>query len=74
LPVVGAALAMAEGTAGVGSASGADKATVAAPEALGPGAYGGAGGACVNRHRMVRPGIGPMHRGERASERSLIRK
>ena len=47
LPVVGAALAMAEGTAGVRSASGADKATVAAPEALGPGAYDGAGGGGV---------------------------
>ena len=44
LLVVGAALAMAEGTAGVGSASGADTATIAAPEALGPGVYDGAGG------------------------------
>ena len=34
---------MAEGTFGVGSAGGADKAAVAASEALGPGAYGGAG-------------------------------
>jgi len=41
---VGAALAMAEGTAGVGSAGGADKATIAASEALGPSAYGRAGG------------------------------
>ena len=40
---MGAALAMAEGTSGIGSAGGADKATAAAPEALGPGAYGGAG-------------------------------
>ena len=44
LPVIGTAHAMAEGTSGVGSAGGADKATVAAPKALGPGAYGGAGG------------------------------
>jgi len=43
LLVVGTALAMAKGTSGVGSAGRADKATVAAPEALGPRAYGGAG-------------------------------
>jgi len=57
---------MAEGTAGVGSAGGADKATAAASEALGPRAYGEAGGACA----------GSMHRCERASERerSLSRK
>ena len=62
----GAALAMAEGTAGVGSAGGADKATAAASEALGPRAYGEAGGACA----------GSMHRCERASEweRSLSQK
>jgi len=41
---LGAALAMAEGTTGVGSAGGADKATVAASEALRPWAYGKAGG------------------------------
>ena len=40
LPNVGAALAMAEGTFGVRSAGRADKATVAASEALGPRAYG----------------------------------
>jgi len=34
---------MAEGTSGIGSAGGADKAAVAASEALGPRAYGGAG-------------------------------
>ena len=39
-----AALAMAEGTFGVGSTGGADKATIAASEALGPRAYGGARG------------------------------
>jgi len=57
---------MAEGTAGVGSAGGADKATAAASEVLGPRAYGKAGGACV----------GSMHCCERASERehSLSRK
>jgi len=71
-----AALAMAESPAGVGSAGGADKATVAAPEALGPGAYGGAGGgeAGAKGHRIARPRMGPMHRGQRASERSLSRK
>ena len=41
---MGAALAMAEGTSGIGSAGRADKATVAVSEALGPRAYGGAGG------------------------------
>jgi len=40
---VGAALAMAKSTSGVGSASGADKATVAVPKALESGAYGRAG-------------------------------
>ena len=42
--VVSAALAMAEGTFGIGSTGGADKATIAASEALGPRAYGGARG------------------------------
>jgi len=41
---VGAALAMAEGTASIGSAGRADKATIAASEALWPLAYGRAGG------------------------------
>ena len=53
---------MAEGTAGIGSAGGADKATAAASEALGPRAYGEAGGTCV----------GSMHRCERASERERL--
>ena len=44
LLVVGAAPSMAKGAASVESAGGADKATVAAIEALGPRAYGGAGG------------------------------
>ena len=61
---MGAALAMAEGPAGVGSAGGADKATVAASEALGPRAYGEGGGACA----------GSMHRCKSASGRSLSRK
>jgi len=69
-----AALSMAEGAAGVGSAGGADKATVAAPEALGPRAYGGVGGAGAKGHRMAKPGMGSTHRCERASERSLSRK
>jgi len=42
---VGAALAIAEGTSGVGSGGGADKASIAAPEALESGVYGRAGGA-----------------------------
>jgi len=41
---MGAALAMAKGTAGVGSAGRADEAAVAASKALGPRAYGKAGG------------------------------
>jgi len=41
---LGAALAMAEGTAGIRSAGRADKATVAASKALRPWAYGKAGG------------------------------
>ena len=41
---MGAALAMAEGTAGVGSAGRADKATVAASEALRAWVYGKVGG------------------------------
>jgi hypothetical protein len=42
---MGTAHAMAKGTAGVGSADRADKATAAAPKVLGPGAYDRAGGA-----------------------------
>jgi len=37
---------MAKDTSGVESAGRADKATVAASKALGPRAYGGAGGQC----------------------------
>ena len=46
---MGTALAMAEGTSGIGSAGRADKATAAAPKALGHGAYGGAGEGRCNR-------------------------
>jgi len=67
---VHAALSMAESPAGVGSAGGADKATAAAPEALGPGAYGGERGREV-RKAIARPGTGPTHGGERASERRV---
>jgi len=41
--VVGAAPALAEGTGGVELVGGAERATTAKPEALGPGAYGEAG-------------------------------
>jgi len=61
---VGAALAMAEDTSGVGSAGGADKATVAASEALGPRAYGGAGG---QYKRLPHGEIdAPLRKGEQA--------
>jgi len=76
LLVMHAALAMAESPAGIGSAGGANKATVAAPEALGPRAYGGAGGgeAGAKGHRIARPCMGPMHHSQRASERLLSQK
>ena len=44
LLVIGTAHAMAEGTSGIRSAGRADKAIIAAPKALGPRAYGRAGG------------------------------
>ena len=67
-----AALAMAKGPAGVRSACGTDKATVAVPEALGPGAYGRAGGgADAKGHHIVRPCMGPRHCGERVGEHLL---
>ena len=44
---MGAALAMAEGPAGVGSAGRVDNTTIAASKVLGPRAYGEGGGACV---------------------------
>ena len=63
---MGAAFAIAVGTSSVGSAGGADKASVAAPEALVPKAYGG--------HRMARPGMRSAYHHERSSEHSLSRK
>ena len=64
---MGAALAMAEGTSSVGSAGRADKATVAASEALGPRAYGRAGGGSAKGLHMARPSMGSTPRkGERA--------
>ena len=42
---MGTALAIAGGTSGVRSGGGADEASIAEPEALESGAYGGAGGA-----------------------------
>jgi len=71
---MGAALAMAEDTTGIGSGGGADKATIAAPEALESRACGGAGEQGLKGHRMARPQIELMHRWERASERSLGQK
>ena len=43
LPVVSTAPSMAEGTASIEPAGGAEKAPTARPEALEPRAYGGAG-------------------------------
>jgi len=48
---------MAKGTSGIRSAGGADKATIAASEALGPMALGGAGGVRKASH-MARPNMG----------------
>ena len=42
---MGAALAIAGGTSGIGSGGGAEKASIAEPKALESGAYGRAGGA-----------------------------
>ena len=53
---MGAAFAMAEGTASVGSAGGADEATVAVSEALGPRAYGKAGGGMCRVDGLLREG------------------
>jgi len=44
---MGAALAIAKDTSGIRSGGGADKASIAAPEAFESRAYGGAGGAGV---------------------------
>jgi len=59
LPVVGAALATAKGTSGVGSAGGAKKATAATPEALEHEAYNEAG----SRHERP-PQSEAWHRAE----------
>jgi len=53
---VGAALAIAKDTSGIGSGGGADKASVAAPEAFESGAYGGAGGAGAKATAWRGPG------------------
>jgi len=67
-----AVLAMAEGPAGIGSAGGADEATVAVPEALGPRVYGGAGGGADTKgHHIARPGKRPTQCSEKVSERLL---
>ena len=55
-PIVGAAFAMAKGTASVGSAGGADEAAIAASEALGPRAYGKAGGGMCGVDGLLREG------------------
>ena len=73
---------MAKGPAGVGSAGGADEATVAASEALGPRAYGEArGGMCgVNaplreckRALVESKGIQPCKGHRRAREERPVR-
>jgi len=63
MPVVGTAFAIAVGTSGVGSAGRADKASVAASEALVPRVYGS--------HRMARPGMQSAYHHKRLSEPSL---
>jgi hypothetical protein len=68
-------LAMTEGTAGIRSAGGADKATIAVPEVLGPRVYGRAEeGAGAKGHCIARPGVGLMYCGKRVSEHSLSQK
>ena len=65
---MGAALAMAKDTTSVGSGGRADKATVAAPEALESGACGRAGGAGAKRplHGKAWDGVNtPLGKGER---------
>jgi len=53
---VGAALAIAKDTSGIGSGGGADKASIAAPKAFESGVYGGAGGAGVKATAWQGPG------------------
>jgi len=62
---MGAAFAIAVGTSGIGSAGGADKASVAASEALVPRAYGS--------HCMARPGMWLAYHHKRLSKPSLSR-
>ena len=71
---MGAALAMAEGAASIGSAGRADKATIAVSEAVGPKAHGRAEGAGAKGHCVARPGIGLMNCYERATKRLLSQK
>lgn len=69
--VVSAALAMAEGTAGVESAGGARKTTAAKSEALKPGAYGEAGSRCERPlHSWAWHGVDtPTREGKRALDK-----
>jgi len=66
MPVMGAAFAIAMGTSSVRSAGRADKASIAAPKALVPRAYGS--------HRMARPGMQSVYHYKRLSKHSLSQK
>jgi len=66
---MGTALSMTKGAAGR-----ADKATIAAPKALGPRVDGGAGQAGTKGHCMARPGTGSTHHCKRASKHLLSQK
>ena len=70
---MGAALAMAKGTAGAGSAGGAEKPPLRHPRRWSARrmARQGAG---AKRRRKAKPGIEPRHRCERASKRPMSRK
>jgi len=74
LLVMGTILAVAKGTAGVGSAGRAGKATIAAPKGWGLGHMAEQEGGCragVKGHHMATPAIGLMHHSKRVSECSL---
>jgi len=73
LPVVGAALAMAEGTAGIGSAGGAEKPPLQHPRRWSARRMGRQGVGAKGHHKS-RPGIELRHRHGRASECSMSRK
>ena len=73
LPVVGTALAMAEGTASVGSAGGAEKPPLQHPRRW-SARHMGRQGVGEKGHHESRPGIELRHRRGRASERSMSRK